>query len=67
MREQLLCIEIDVSRKTITSWRYKFSQDFEKAIKKKQRQVTDRWHLDEMTMRVNGEYFTLCTAGLKEI
>jgi putative transposase len=33
-----------------------------KIIKKKQRKVTDKWHLDEMTMKVNGEYFILWRA-----
>ena len=59
VREQLLYRGIDVSHETIRSWCYKFSKDFEKVIKKKQRKVTDRWHLDEMTMKVNGEYFIL--------
>jgi len=62
VREQLLYKGIDVSHETIRSWCYKFSKDFEKVIKKKQRKVTDKWHLDEMTMKVNGEYFILWRA-----
>ena len=59
VREQLLYRGIDVSHETIRSWCYKFGKKFEKVIKKKQRKVTDKWHLDEMTMKVNGEYFIL--------
>ena len=55
MREQLLYRRIDVSHETIRSWCYKFGKEFEKVIKKKQKKVTDKWHLDEMTMKVNGE------------
>ena len=62
VREQLLYRGIDVSHETIRSWCYKFSKDFEKVIKKNQRKVTDKWHLDEMTMKVNGEYFILWRA-----
>ena len=52
-----------LNNETIRSWCYKFGKDFEKVIKKKQRKVTDKWHLDEMTMKVNGEYFMIifCT------
>ena len=62
VREQLLYRGIDVSHETIRSWCYKFGKEFEKVIKKKQRKVTDKWHLDEMTMKVNGEYSILWSA-----
>ena len=52
-REQLLYRGIEVSHETIRSWCYKFGKEFEKVIKKKQRKITDKWHLDEMTMKVN--------------
>lgn len=62
VREQLLYRGIDVSHETIRSWCYKFGKEFEKVIKNKQRKVGDKWHLDEMTMKVNGEYFILWRA-----
>jgi len=62
VREQLLYRGIEVSHETIRSWCYKFGKEFEKVIKKKQKKVTDKWHLDEMTMKVNGEYFILWRA-----
>ena len=62
MRDQLLYRGINVSHETIRSWCYKFGKEFEKIIKKKQRKVADKWHLDEMTMKVNGEYFILWRA-----
>ena len=48
---------IKVSHETIRSWCYKFGKEFEKVIKKKQKKITDEWHLDEMIMKLNGEYF----------
>ena len=62
VREQLLYRGIEVSHETIRSWCYKFGKDFEQVIKKKQRKVADKWHLDEMTMKVNGEYYILWRA-----
>ena len=62
VREQPLYRGIDVSHETIRSWCNKFGKYFEKVIKKKQRKVTDKWHLDEMTMKVNGKYFILWRA-----
>ena len=62
VREQLLYRGIDVSHETIRSWCYKFGKEFEKVIKKKQKKVTDKWHLDEMTMKINREYFILWRA-----
>ncbi|WP_369122802.1 DDE-type integrase/transposase/recombinase [Rickettsiales endosymbiont of Trichoplax sp. H2] len=31
-------------------------------MKKKQRKITDKWNLDEMTIRINGKYFILWRA-----
>jgi len=62
VREQLLYRGIDVSHETIRNWCYKFGKKFENIIKKKERQITDKWHLDEMTIRINGEYYILWRA-----
>ena len=62
VREQLLYREIDISHESIRSWCNKFGKEFEKIIKNKQRKVRDKWHLDEMTIKVNGEYFILWRA-----
>jgi putative transposase len=62
IKEQLLYRGIDVSHETIRNWCYKFASYFEDVIKKKKFQVRDKWHLDEMTIRINGEYFILWRA-----
>lgn len=62
IKEQLLYRGIDVSHETIRNWCYKFAPYFEDIIKKKMFRVCDKWHLDEMTIRINGEYFILWRA-----
>ena len=62
VREQLLYRGIEVSHETIRSWCYKFGKDFEKVIKKKQRKVTDKWHLDEQCIMINGRKYWLWRA-----
>ena len=59
VREQLLYRGVDVSHETIRSWCYKFGKKIEDIIKKKERQFTDKWRLDEMTIRMNGEYYSM--------
>jgi len=53
---------IIVSHETVRSWCIKFSNYFKEIIKKHERKPSDKWHLDEMTLKVNGEMFTLWRA-----
>jgi len=53
---------IIVSHETVRSWCIKFSNYFKEVIKKHERRASDKWHLDEMTLRVNGEMFILWRA-----
>ena len=62
VRKQLLYRGIDISHETIRNWCYKFGQKFSDVIKKRERKVIDKWHLDEMTMKANGEYYILWRA-----
>jgi putative transposase len=62
VKEQLLYRGIELSHETVRNWCHKFSSHFEDVIKKKQRKITDKWHLDEMTIRINGKYFILWRA-----
>ena len=62
VREQLLYRGIDVSYEAIRERCYKFASCFEDIIKKKQRKPKDKCHLDEMTVKLNGEYFILWRA-----
>ena len=60
--EQLMYRGIDISHEAIRNWCYKFSSHFKTIIKKREYKVSDKWHLDEMTIRINGKYFILWRA-----
>ena len=62
VEEQLLFRGICVSYETIRSWCAKFAHHFAAVIKKRQRKPTDKWHIDEMVVRVNGEKYILWRA-----
>ena len=51
-----------LSDETIRTWSIKFSFHFKDVIKKRERKPSDKWHLDEMTLRVNGEVLVLWRA-----
>ena len=57
VEEQLLFRGVCVSYETIRSWCTKFAHHFAEIIKKRQRKPTDKWHIDEMVVRVNGEKY----------
>ena len=62
IQEQMAYRGIILSHETIRSWCYKFASHFKEVIKKQERRPKDKWHLDEMTIRINGEYFVLWRA-----
>ena len=62
VQEQLAYRGIIVSHETIRNWCMKFASRFSNVIRKRQRNPTDKWHLDEMSIRINGEYFVLWRA-----
>ena len=53
---------IMVSYESIRSWCNTFSKDFANVIKKKEPNPTDKWHLDEKNIKVNGSKFVLWRA-----
>lgn len=60
--EELAYRGIIVSHETIRAWCIKFAADFKDVIRKRERKPKDKWHLDEMTLKINGEYFILWRA-----
>ncbi len=60
--EELAFRGIDVSHETIRSWCIKFSSHFRDVIKQRERKPSDKWHLDEMCIKVNGDTFILWRA-----
>jgi putative transposase len=53
---------IDVSHESIRSWCIKFGAAFRDVIKKCERKPSDKWHLDEMIIKINGQTFILWRA-----
>lgn len=62
VKEQLAFRGIIVSHETIRTWCTKFAGTFKNVIKKRERKPTDKWHLDEMNVRINGEKYVLWRA-----
>ncbi len=46
IEEQMAYRGIHVSYETIRSWTIKFSSHFRNVIKKRERKLSDKWHLD---------------------
>ena len=62
IQEQMAYRGIILSHETVRSWCYKFASNFEDVIRKRERKPKDKWHLDEMSVRINGERFILWRA-----
>ena len=60
--EQLAYRGIEVSYETIRAWGIKFAQHFKDVIKKRERKPSNKWHLDEMVIKIKGDSFILWRA-----
>lgn len=62
IKEQLEFRGIVLHHETVRDWCLKFANHFKYVIKKRERKPGDKWHLDEMAVRLNGEPFILWRA-----
>ncbi|MCC2646623.1 MAG: hypothetical protein K0R02_688 [Rickettsiaceae bacterium] len=62
IKEQMAYRGLILSHETVRTWCNKFSQHFKDVIRKRERKPNDKWHLDEMTIRINGENYILWRA-----
>jgi putative transposase len=62
IEEMLRYRGILVSYETVRTWSNKFGKSFADVIKKKEPKPTDKWHLDEMIIKMNGVKFILWRA-----
>ena len=62
IEEMLRYRGILVSYETVRTWSNKFGKSFADIIKKKEPKPTDKWHLDEMIIKMNGVKFILWRA-----
>jgi len=59
VQEQLAFHGIILHHETVRDWCRKFANHFKDVIKKRERKPSDTWHLDEMTVKINGEPFNI--------
>ena len=62
IQDELAFRGIIVSHETICKWCIKFANHFRDVIKKREGKPSDKWHLDEMCIKVNGVPFILWRA-----
>ena len=62
VQEQMAYRGIILSHETVRFWCYKFAVYFQDVIRKSERKPTDKWHLDEMNIKIKGEVFILWRA-----
>lgn len=60
--ERLRYRGILISHETIRTWSLKFGSNFKDVIKKRESKPNDKWHLDEMSLKINKERFYLWRA-----
>lgn len=62
IQEQMAYRGIILNHKTVRFWCYKFASNFQNIIRKRECKPDDKWHLDEMNVKINGEVFILWRA-----
>lgn len=62
VQEQMEYRGIILSHETVRFWCCKFVVYFQDVISKRERKLTDKWHLDEMNIKIKGEVFILWRA-----
>jgi len=53
---------LDVSHETIRAWVSKFGRLYASGLRKRQPQIGDKWHLDEVCLRMQGKSYWLWRA-----
>ena len=62
IEEMMFLRGIQISYESIRQWCLKLSYKFTEVLKKKQSTRSDKWNLDEMYLRINGEKYVLWRA-----
>jgi putative transposase len=59
IEEMMLYRRVSISYESVHKWCLKFASYFNDVLKKKEPARADKWHLDEMSTRINGEKYVL--------
>jgi putative transposase len=62
VEEMMLLRGVQVSYETIRRWCRKFAQQFANELRRRRPRPGDKWHLDEVFLKINGETFYLWRA-----
>ena len=62
VQEQMAYRGIIMSHEAIRYWCIKFADHFKNVIRKREQRTSDKWHLDEVSLKVNGQYYILWRA-----
>src|SRR3989338_1627096 len=65
IKKRLVYRGIHVNHETIRAWCLKFDSHFCTVIKKRQAKPQDKWHLDEMVLKIGDEFFYLWRAATR--
>jgi len=52
--ELMLARGVEVSHETVRQWTRKFGQDYANELRRRRPRPGDKWHLDEMVVKING-------------
>jgi putative transposase len=55
IQEMMLARGVSVTYEAIRQWCLKFGQAFAKALRRRRPQPGDKWHLDELFLKINGQ------------
>src|SRR6266566_5253527 len=62
VEEMLAMRGVSLSYETVREWCLKFGQSYANALRRKSPRPGDRWHLDEVFLKINGRLHYLCRA-----
>ncbi|RYE14119.1 MAG: IS6 family transposase [Sphingobacteriaceae bacterium] len=62
IKKQMEYRGITLGHETVRFWCLKFAKNFQKVIRKRECEPTNKWHLDEITVKINGKTFILWRA-----
>ncbi len=65
VEEMLAARGIVVSHETVRQWALKFGQDFANRIRRRLPRAGDKWHLDEVVIKIAGVKHWLCARSIR--
>ena len=65
--EELLCARgVVVTYETVRQWCHQFGQSYANELRRRRPKTRDKWHMNELYLKINGEKHYLWRAGDKQ-